>query len=269
MKKNVIWWPALTNPQHSDKYGGFHYFEHSRKAWEYWCKKNDCVFVPFTEPVEDDFTKFRPQWQKCLFVFDELERMGIEYDQIALVDSTATPHWNCPNFFELTDRKFTAWYDRDNMKWVHDSIKGYEDLFQQAFDSPHFKLDQSKYFNSGFMIFNEKHKELFNDLKRFYLENTEIFRKLQDEVVKKGNDQTPINYWLQLHGVELNLDLPVAFNLTHLHRKEMLIHNWQLDEDKTPFFIKYGYVWRLTGIPKDQRSQLSNQIWDMVKVNYE
>ena len=71
------------------------------------------------------------------------------------------------------------------------------------------------------MIFNEKHKELFNDLKRFYLENTEIFRKLQDEVVKKGNDQTPINYWLQLHGVELNLDLPVAFNLTHLHRKEI------------------------------------------------
>ena len=29
MKKNVIWWPALENPEHSDKYGGFDYFEYS------------------------------------------------------------------------------------------------------------------------------------------------------------------------------------------------------------------------------------------------
>ena len=146
MKKNVIWWPALNNPNHSDKYGGFGYFEHSRKAWEYWCKKNDCLFVPFTEPVENDFTKFRPQWQKCLFVFDELERMGIEYDQIALVDSTATPHWDCPNFFELTDRKFTAFRDMDNLKWVYESVEGYNDMFEP------FIFDMSKYFNSGFWV---------------------------------------------------------------------------------------------------------------------
>ena len=39
MKKNVIWWPALKNPNHLDKYGGFEYFEYSRKSWEYWCEK--------------------------------------------------------------------------------------------------------------------------------------------------------------------------------------------------------------------------------------
>ena len=43
MKKNVIWWPALKNPNHLDKYGGFDYYEYSRKSWEYWCKKNDWV----------------------------------------------------------------------------------------------------------------------------------------------------------------------------------------------------------------------------------
>ena len=41
MKKNVIWWPALQNSEHSDKYGGFEYFEYSKKTWEYWCVNND------------------------------------------------------------------------------------------------------------------------------------------------------------------------------------------------------------------------------------
>ena len=64
------------------------------------------------------------------------------------------------------------------------------------------------------------------------------FIQRQDVSVKKGNDQTPINFWVQMSGVEINLDLPVAFNLTHLHRKEMLRNNWQLNEDPTPLFIK-------------------------------
>ena len=102
MKKNVIWWPALKNPNHLDKYGGFEYFEYSRKSWEYWCEKNDCIFVPFTNPIENDFIEYRPQWQKCLFVFDELDRLGIEFDQVALIDSSAIVKWDCPNFFDLT-----------------------------------------------------------------------------------------------------------------------------------------------------------------------
>ena len=66
----------------------------SRKTWEYWCKKNDCIFVPFTNPVHDDFTQYRPQWQKCLYVFDELDRLGIDFDQIGLMDSTAIVKWD-------------------------------------------------------------------------------------------------------------------------------------------------------------------------------
>ncbi len=48
-----------------------------------------------------------------------LERMEIEYDQIALVDSPFMIRWDAPNFFELTDRKFTAFRDTDNLKWVY------------------------------------------------------------------------------------------------------------------------------------------------------
>ena len=262
MKKNVIWWPAVKNKDHSDKYGNFDYFEYSRKTWEFWCKKNDVLFVPFEEPVEQDLYEYRINWQKAIFVFDELERRGIEYDQIALVDSTVMVKWDCPNFFELTDRKFTVTRDIDNMSWTRDSILGYKAFFGG------FELDSTKYFRSGFMIFNEIHRDLFQDLKNFYIENKTDFIKLQDEVVRKGNDQTPINYWVQKNNVELKFLSHALWMCSHLHRKEMLSHNWQLNEDKTPFFIKYANNWMFNGIPKDQRTSLMSQTWELVKDNY-
>ena len=160
MKKNVIWWPAVKNKDHNDKYGNFDYFEYARKTWEFWCEKNDVLFVPFEEPVEQNLHDYRINWQKAIFVFDELERRGIDYDQIALVDSTVMVKWSCPNFFELTDRKFTVTRDIDNMSWTHDSIQGYKNIFND------FDLDSTKYFRSGFMVFNETHKNLFQDLKK-------------------------------------------------------------------------------------------------------
>lgn len=262
MKKNVIWWPAVKNKDHSDKYGNFDYFEYSRKTWEFWCKKNDVLFVPFEEPVEQDLHEYRINWQKAIFVFDELERRGIEYDQIALVDSTVMVKWDCPNFFELTDRKFTVTRDIDNMSWTRDSIIGYKDFFGG------FELDSTKYFRSGFMIFNEIHRDLFQDLKNFYIENKSDFIKLQDEVVRKGNDQTPINYWVQKNNIDLKFLPQALWMCSHLHRKEMLSHNWQLDEDTTPFFIKYANNWMFNGIPKDQRTSLMSQTWEFVKNNY-
>ena len=268
MKKNVVWWTGIVNPELKDKYGEYEYFEYSRKTWEYWCEKNDCIFVPFTEPVEKDLFKFRPNWQKAIFCFDELERLGIEYDQIALIDSSHMIKWDAPNFFEMTEHKLTAWRDMDNMRWIYDSIQGYEGFFQEAYDLPHFKLDQSKYVNSSPMIFNESHKDLFLSFKEFYYDYIDIFIKLQDKVVKKGTEQTPLNYWLQINNVDVKLDLPLPFKLTHMHRKELFGYNWQLNEDKTPFFIKYGYNWIFNGIPKDERSKLMSQVWNGVKHNY-
>ena len=262
MKKNVIWWPAVKNKDHNDKYGNFDYFEYSRKTWEFWCKKNDVLFVPFEKPVEQDLHEYRINWQKAIFVFDELERRGIDYDQIALVDSTVMVKWDCPNFFELTDRKFTVTRDIDNMSWTRESILGYKDFFDE------FELDSTKYFRSGFMVFNETHRDLLQSLKNFYIENRKGFINLQDVVVRKGNDQTPINYWVQKNNVELKFLSHALWMCSHLHRKEMLSHNWQLNEDKTPFFIKYANNWMFNGIPKDQRTSLMSQTWELVKDNY-
>ena len=262
MKKNVVWWPAVRNKDHSEKYGNFDYFDYSRKTWEYWCEKNDVLFVPFEEPVEEDLHEYRINWQKAIFVFDEMERRNIEYDQIALVDSTVMIKWDCPNFFDLTDRKFTATRDIDNMRWTYESVMGYKDFFDG------YELDLSKYFRSGFLVFNEIHKDLFQGLKELYVNNRKTFIKLQDEVVRKGNDQTPINYWIQKNNVELNLLPHVIWMCSHMHRKEMFGHNWQLGEDTTPFFIKYANNWMFNGIPKDKRTDLMGKTWDLVKHNY-
>ena len=262
MSKNVIWWIGVKNPQLTEKYGGYDYFEYSKNTWKHFCERFDCEFVEFSEPVEQDLFKFRINWQKALFVFDELERRNIDYDQICLVDSSFMYKWDAPNFFELTDHRFTAWYDKDNMRWIYDSIQGYKNFFDG------FELDQSKYVNSGFIVFNKKHKEFFQSFKEMYYENVDELVDLQDNIVKKGTEQTPMNYWLQIKNIDVNLDLPIAYKLTHMHRKELFGYNWQTDEDKTPFFIKYGYNWCFNGLPKDQRSDIMKQTWNLVKDKY-
>jgi hypothetical protein len=262
MKQNVIYWIGIKNNNLSSKYGNFEYFEYSKNTWKYWCKKNNCLFVEFNEPVEPNLFKFRVNWQKIIFIFDELERKKINYDQICLVDSSCMIKWDAPNFFHLTNKKFTAWRDTDNMKWIYDSIKGYRSFYND------FKLDQTKYINSGFMVFNKKHKELINGFKNHYIKNVDKLVELQDKIVKKGTEQTPLNYWLQINNVEVKTDLPMGFKLTHMHRKSLFGYNWQLNEDNTPYFIKYGYNWIFNGIPKNQRPQVMKQTWDLVKHNY-
>ena len=75
-------------------------------------------------------------------------------------------------------------------------------------------------------------------------------------------------YWPLKNEVDMNLDLPIMWKLTHLHKKEMFSYNWQLDEDRTPFFLKYGYLWRFTGMPKDQRTDLMSQLWEAIGGKY-
>ncbi len=263
MSKNVIWWIGVKNPDLSEKYDGFGYYEYSKKTWQHFCKRFDCEFVEFSEPVEKDMFKFRINWQKAIFVFDELERRNIDYDQICLVDAALMYKWNGPNFFELTENKFTGWHDRDNMRWIRESIDGYKEFFDN------YELDQSKYISSGFIIFNKQHRDFFKSFQKLYYDNVDTFVELQDKIVRKGTEQTPLNYWLQKNDIDVKTDLPLMFKLTHMHRKELYGYNWQLDEDKTPFFIKYGYNWIFNGIPKDQRGDIMKQTWDLVKHNYD
>jgi hypothetical protein len=234
-----------------DKYGGYDYFQYSRKTWEYWCKKNDCLFIPFEKPIEKDLNKFRINWQKAIFLFDELERMGIEYDQIALVDSSFMIKWDTPNFFDMTNGEFSAIVDHDNIGWVKQSIDGYKHFFGDV------DLNWVDYFNSGFMVLSKKHKKIIKNMLKFWDDNSDELIYLQNNL-KKGHDQTPINYMVKQMGFDINY-LPKTFNLTHLNRKEIL---------QDFVFIDCGYVWHFNGFDKSWRDQLMRETWNKIKENY-
>ena len=261
MKQNIVFWTGIKNKNLSTKYGGFEWMDYSKQSWQYWCDKNNVKLVTFEEPYSD-INIHRANWQKAIHCWDILDSHGIDANKIFLVDASSIVKWDAPNIFDQVDDRLVAWNDLDNLKWVHDSIEGYKEFFG-------FELDNSKYVNSGVIIFNKTHRKLFETFKDFYYDNYEKFIILQDKEVRKGTEQTPFNYWLQKNNVELNLELPVTWKLTHLHRKEMLGVNWQLKDDNIPFFIKHGYLWFFTGFEKMQRTQLMTQTWNMIKHNYE
>ena len=261
MSKNVVVITmVIPKDKNLDKFGGWEWMTYTKSAWKYWCSKNNCELVIYDKPSIDDTTKFRITVQRWFDVFNFLEEKNVKYNQIAIVDASSIPKWDCPNFFDITDNKFTVGLENDNLGWVYQSIRGYEDFFNG------YKLDIGKYFNSGFVIFNDKHRNLFDKFKKVYMERLEDILKVKHSV-KRGTCQTPLNYVVQMENTDVNW-LPSPFRMSHLPRKDLLQHNWQLNEDKTPFFIKYGHVWVFSGFDKGTRNNLMKQTWDLVKGNY-
>lgn len=234
--------------------------EYSKQAWQYWCDKHGYQLVIYDSPRIEDTTKFKITVQRWFDIFDFLREKNIEFDQALMTDTTSIPRWDCPNFFKLTENKLTVRREIDNLNWVYESIQGYKDIFNG------YNLDIAKYFNSGFVIFNKSHEYLFNKFKEKYKSQSEEFYNLQG-TVKRGTCQTPLNYIIQTNNVDVNYISP-SFNVSHLPRKELLNYNWQLNESKTPHFIKYGNIWVFSGFDKTQRNNLMNQVWDIVKYNY-
>ena len=269
MKKNVVFLTSVKSKIHQTKYGGFEWMDISKKTWEYWCKKHDCILYIYDEPTSSKMgMEYRVTWQRWFDVFKQLDENNIEFDKVFVVDSTSMVHWDCPNFFDLCDDRMVAWRDMANLNWIYHSVKGYESMMRDTHDSPNFDLDISKYINCGSIIVNENHREFLSKVKEFYDEYKNELIHMQDRVVKKGTDQTPFNYLLQLHNIDVNIELPRAYNVNHLVRGDWLSHNWQDGNDKTPFFLKYHYIWRATGIPKNERNKFMLPVWDMIGQNY-
>ena len=265
MKKPIVVVPAVENKGLGNKYGGWNWMDISKTAWKYWCDKNGYQLVIYDKCTLSDIVKYRVTIQRWFDIHDFLDEKSIEYSKVLMVDACSVPKWDCPDLFKLTGDNMCGSRDIDNMRWVYESVQGYKNIFDG------FELDISKYMNSGWVIFNESHRELFKQFKEYYLDNFDEFYKLQNEVVKRGTCQTPLNYFVQMNNVNVDF-LPPEYRVSHLHRKEMLGHNWQLDgtdyEDKTPFFIKYGYIWVFSGFDKRVRNDLMKQTWDLVKHHY-
>ena len=53
--KNIVVIPMMI-PKDKDlhKFGGWSWMEYSKKAWEYWCKKNNCELIIYDKPSIED-----------------------------------------------------------------------------------------------------------------------------------------------------------------------------------------------------------------------
>ena len=169
------------------------------------------------------------------YAFDILDNSGIEYDQILITDADAIIHPECPNFFNLTDNKYTVTMTDGSFDWVCRSLENYSKF---VFEGKTFPV--WNYFNAGFQVVNKKHRHLWDELIKFYFDNKDLIKHMQ-ETYHVGTDQPVINYIVNLSKVDMRF-LPYQFCMADLHNKNIL------DEELTMTKVLKG-IYQFNAIP--------------------
>jgi lipopolysaccharide biosynthesis glycosyltransferase len=228
MNKNIIF---LINVTHNKKFqGGGNTlqgaFEWSFKSWSHYAKRYGAEIFVLDEPLFD-VEYMKPNWFK-MYILDILEANEIDYDQVLYVDYDTIVTPTAPNVFELTNHKFCAVRNFGDMDWVCRSIENYSKYVFNGFTFPYYN-----YFNSGVMIFNKKHKPLFDSIKKFYEENRELLIQMQNTFCV-GNDQPVFNFFI-------NRDIPNDYKvLGYEWNMQDMMRFEALNEDM--LHTRYGYV---------------------------
>ena len=233
--KNIVFIPWIKDESRPTRSLPYRY---SIASWKKWCKKNNCELVIMDEllcPIDE----MKITWQRY-YVLDILENSGIDYDQVLMVDADTIIHPDTPNFFEMTEHKFTAVHNEGCYDWICRSIENYNKYLFPG-DVP-FEL--SEYINTGFLIFNKSHKQFLNDFLDFYHNNKQNINEIQN-TFHVGTCQAVIQYFIKQKKVELNL-LPYEFNMCDLNRKEIL------DEQLT--MTKVGWIYHYCAIPDNHEA---------------
>jgi len=217
-------------------------YKYSIDSWKRWGEKHNAEVMVLNEPLFD-FAEMRPNWYKY-YVFQLLEQSGVEYDQVLYVDSDTIVHPDCPNVFEMSERKYCIVHNEGSYDWLLRSMENYS---KHLFGG--YMFDFNKYFNSGFMIANKDHAPFYNAILQFYQENKKTIVWLQ-ETYSVGTDQPIVNFLLNMYEIDYKV-LPYEFNMTDLALHE------GLTEDL--LFWKFGYVAHFNAIPNNTESRLSNQ----------
>jgi hypothetical protein len=261
MSTNVIFWVGVKSNDSllNEKHGGFKYFEYSKNTWKYWCDKNNITFFEYTTPELEDTGKHKVTWQRWFDLEKQLSHT--EWNKVAVIDASYMIRWDTPNFFDLTSDSLSCFQALENIKWVNEGIVGYQNLFSTT------NFDLKKYIDCGFQVFTKTHLEFLKDLKQFYFNNIDQILSLQSKI-SRGTDQPVYNYLLQQNNIDFKFELPSSFNLNHMTRFNWFAYNWQLKEDTTPYFIKYGYLWKYSGFDRRQRTDLMEKTWNIVKEKY-
>jgi hypothetical protein len=247
MNKNLIYIVNINDPTKQVQCND--YAQYSLKTWEYYCKKHGIDLIVCTE--HDPRFTF-PIWNK-----EKIWEVGHKYEKIGIVDSDTMVRWDAPNIFDDINDGIYGVNDLCDLNWILSSIKDRQHFY------PNVKLDLMKYLNAGVLFFTKDVLKPFYHLMNYYL-----FRKNEiDKLTSGGKEQTLLNFQLNEDRIKINL-LDPSWNLLSIHRKNMFQHNWQLNIDKNPYFLKYAYVWHFTGFPIEDRVKIMSDVWDYFKDNY-
>ena len=99
-------------------------YKYSIDSWKKWCDKNDCELFVMNDLLADN-DEMGICWQR-FHLFDILESNEINYDQVLMVDADTIVHPDTPNFFEMTEHKFTAVHNEGCYDWICRSIENYD-----------------------------------------------------------------------------------------------------------------------------------------------
>lgn len=241
MSKNIVFITAVSIPgQESRSYP----YKFGIQSWEHWCKKNDAELIVCDQllfPVDQLKVNFHRY-----YAFDVLDHNGIDYDQILISDADCIVHPDVPNFFNLTDKKYTVTRSIGDVDWM---IRGIEHYSKYLFNGQTFDFCK-RYFNSGFQVVNKNHRYIFEKMMKFYFDNKDTIQALQSQF-GTGVDQVLVNMIvnLELNDSEMKY-LPYEYCATHLHRIEVL--------ENFKFLQCFPGIYQFNGIPNNENAALTN-----------
>lgn len=246
MAKNIVFITAF------DREDEHPYRKYCFLSWRQWCEKNDAQIFIFERDV--NFTTDIPLEWKRFFYREILDELGIEFNQIALVDMDTMAHPLCPNFFEITEGKIGVVSDYDDPERTQNSLN----FYLQAMDGVSCNWDG--FFNVGVMVANSNHSEFFAKCYEKYnqLCNSEVFlrERLQESAVKLYDHATLINIMAKELQVELKY-LPKLYNITRPHSKSLMSRR---------FAIEVSGIWHFVDCNVDMRNDYMERFWgDVVR----
>jgi len=236
MSKNVVFMTAVKVDEFPLRSRPYKY---GIASWKKWCEKNNSELVVLDEMIHPNDV-MRINYHRY-YAFDILENSGIDYNKILLTDADCIIHPDTPNFFEMTDGKYTVTHADGSYDWVCRSLENYSKLI---FDEQTFPL--WKYFNAGFQVVGKEHRYIFDKLKDFYFKNKEQIIHMQKNY-SVGTDQPIINFLVNLdENIETKI-LHYQFCVVDMVRKEIL------DEELTMTKVFPG-IYQFNAIPDNKNA---------------
>jgi hypothetical protein len=237
--KNIVFMPAVVIPGLESRSIPYKY---GIESWKRWCAKNDAELVVMDQllcPAEE----MKITWQRY-YAMDVLENSGIDYEQVLITDADCIIHPDTPNFFYMTEGKYTVARAIGSMDWICRSMENYS---KHMFNNNTF--DIFKYFCGGFQITNKSQKHIWKGYIEYYLNNKEMIQQMQ-KTFGVGTDQPIINHLTHSSKEELTY-LPYEYCAVDLHRFEIL------DKELT-FTDCFPGIYQFNAIPDNHDARWTN-----------